>query len=261
MRAGRKAERPLVFQYKLQYVLPVIALFALGIFWFTRPQAANDAESILATVETEYLVAYLNDSELTPEDVLEEVDFSSIDIQDIEMEIYQLQLDDQIFDEAIDLAARVGSLLAADDDFDLAAPPQLSTLVFRYRPRLESGERLSEDAADAARDATVTPRELRELLDSGKKFALIDVREQVEWDINRIPGATLIPKGDFLNGSALEKIPSVDSGKQIVLHCKSGVRSAEVLAILKGAGYSDAVHVGGGVVAWVNQVDPSQPSY
>ena len=101
--AGRKAERPLVFQYKLQYVLPVIALFALGIFWFTRPQADNDAESILATVETEYLVAYLNDSELTTEDVLEEVDFSSIDIQDIEMEIYQLQLDDQIFDEAIDL--------------------------------------------------------------------------------------------------------------------------------------------------------------
>jgi adenylyltransferase/sulfurtransferase len=39
------------------------------------------------------------------------------------------------------------------------------------------------------------------------------------------------------------------------------VRSAEALAVLKGAGYSDAVHVGGGVVAWVNQIDPSQPSY
>jgi L-2,4-diaminobutyrate decarboxylase len=54
-----------------------------------------------------------------------------------------------LFDEAIDLAARVGTLLALDDDFELAAPPQLSTLVFRYRPRLDSGERLTEDAADA----------------------------------------------------------------------------------------------------------------
>ncbi|WP_406638647.1 pyridoxal phosphate-dependent decarboxylase family protein [Pseudarthrobacter quantipunctorum] len=58
-----------------------------------------------------------------------------------------------LFDEAIDLAARVGTVLAADDDFELAAPPQLSTLVFRYRPRLEEGERLSEDAADALNPA------------------------------------------------------------------------------------------------------------
>ena len=47
----------------------------------------------------------------------------------------------------------------------------------------------------------------------------------------------------------------------MVLHCKSGVRSAEALAVVKGAGFGDAVHVGGGVVAWVNQIDPSQPSY
>ncbi|WP_259460395.1 pyridoxal phosphate-dependent decarboxylase family protein [Pseudarthrobacter phenanthrenivorans] len=58
-----------------------------------------------------------------------------------------------LFDEAIDLAARVGTLLARDDDFELAAPPQLSTLVFRYRPRLDNGERLSEDAADALNPA------------------------------------------------------------------------------------------------------------
>jgi L-2,4-diaminobutyrate decarboxylase len=58
-----------------------------------------------------------------------------------------------LFDEAIDLTARVGTLLAADDDFELAAPPQLSTLVFRYRPRLEGGNRLAEDAADALNPA------------------------------------------------------------------------------------------------------------
>ncbi|MFX1821620.1 aspartate aminotransferase family protein [Pseudarthrobacter sp. CC4] len=58
-----------------------------------------------------------------------------------------------LFDEAIDLAARVGKLLAADDAFELAAPPRLSTLVFRYRPRLDSGDRISEDAADALNPA------------------------------------------------------------------------------------------------------------
>lgn len=58
-----------------------------------------------------------------------------------------------LFDEAIELTARVGSLLEADDDFELAAPPHLSTLVFRYRPRLEDGERLAEDTADALNPA------------------------------------------------------------------------------------------------------------
>ena len=49
--------------------------------------------------------------------------------------------------------------------------------------------------------------------------------------------------------------------RQVVLYCKSGVRSAEALAVTKGAGFADAVHVGGGVLAWVNQVDPSLPTY
>ena len=46
-----------------------------------------------------------------------------------------------------------------------------------------------------------------------------------------------------------------------MLHCKSGARSAEVLAVIKGAGYADAVHVGGGVIAWVSQIEPDKPSY
>ena len=97
------------------------------------------------------------------------------------------------------------------------------------------------------------------LKDNGEKdFVLIDVREPNEYEINRIPGSVLIPKADFQTGVALEKLPQ---DKQLVFHCKSGVRSAEVLAIAKGAGFSDAVHVGGGVVAWVDQIDPSQPAY
>jgi len=121
---------------------------------------------------------------------------------------------------------------------------------------------ISDEAADAAVDATISVATLEQWLkerDNGDRdFVLVDVREQNEFEINRIPGSVLIPKGEFLNGNALSQLPD---GKQVVLHCKSGVRSAEALAIVKGAGFSDAVHVGGGVVAWVSQIDPSQPSY
>lgn len=124
---------------------------------------------------------------------------------------------------------------------------------------------VSDEAADAAAGATISVTQLEHMLkereEGTRDFVLVDVREPNEYEINQIPGAVLIPKGEFLNGNALEQLPSVDSGKQVVLHCKTGVRSAEALAVLKGAGYDDAVHVGGGVVAWVNQIDPSQPSY
>jgi rhodanese-related sulfurtransferase len=117
---------------------------------------------------------------------------------------------------------------------------------------------VSDAAAEAAADSTVTPRELKELLDSGKPLALIDVREPVEWDINHIEGAELIPKGAFETGEALAKL-QVD--KTPVFYCKTGVRSAEVLAIVKKAGFSDAMHVQGGIVAWGKQLEPDMVMY
>ena len=117
---------------------------------------------------------------------------------------------------------------------------------------------VSEDAQRAAAGSTITAMELKELIDADKPIALIDVREPAEWEIVRIPGATLIPKDQILRGDALASLPN---DRQIVMYCKSGVRSAETLAAVKRAGFSDAVHVQGGVTAWVNQVDPSLPSY
>ncbi|WP_255467041.1 MULTISPECIES: adenylyltransferase/sulfurtransferase MoeZ [Aeromicrobium] len=121
---------------------------------------------------------------------------------------------------------------------------------------------ISDEAADAAADATISVSTLetwlKEREEGQRDFVLVDVREPNEYEINQIPGSVLIPKGEVLAGKAFDRLPQ---DKQVVLHCKSGVRSAEALAVLKGAGYSDAVHVGGGVVAWVNQIDPSQPSY
>jgi adenylyltransferase/sulfurtransferase len=117
---------------------------------------------------------------------------------------------------------------------------------------------ISTEAAEAAREATISVRDLKAMMDAGESFHLVDVREPNEFEINSIPGAVLVPKGEFLSGNALGSLPQ---DKRVVLHCKTGVRSAEVLAVLKGAGFADAVHVGGGVSAWVNQIDPSQPTY
>ena len=124
---------------------------------------------------------------------------------------------------------------------------------------------ISDEAAEAAAGSTISVVQLEHMLkerDEGTRdFVLVDVREPNEYEINQIPGSVLIPKGDFLNGSRARAAAPVDDGKQVVMYCKTGVRSAETLAIVKGAGYADAVHVGGGVVAWVNQIDPSQPAY
>jgi molybdopterin/thiamine biosynthesis adenylyltransferase/rhodanese-related sulfurtransferase len=118
--------------------------------------------------------------------------------------------------------------------------------------------KVSEEAQEAAVGSTITARELKEMLDRGDKINVVDVREPTEYEILAIPGSTLIPKGEILSGAALATLPQ---DQKTVLYCKSGVRSAEALAALKGAGFSDAVHVQGGVLAWQKQVDPSLPTY
>jgi adenylyltransferase/sulfurtransferase len=117
---------------------------------------------------------------------------------------------------------------------------------------------VSEEAQQAAIGSTITVSELKELLDSDKPVYLVDVREPMEFEINRIEGAALIPKDEILRGHALAELPQ---DKQIVMYCKNGIRSAETLAAVKRAGFSDAVHVQGGIVSWVNRIEPSLPSY
>jgi sulfur-carrier protein adenylyltransferase/sulfurtransferase len=117
---------------------------------------------------------------------------------------------------------------------------------------------VSEEAQEAAAGSTITARQLKDMQDADENIFLVDVREPNEYEIVSIPGSVLIPKGEFLSGAALERLPQ---DKRVVLHCKSGARSAECLAIVKNAGFSDAVHVGGGVLSWVATIDPSLPSY
>ncbi len=115
---------------------------------------------------------------------------------------------------------------------------------------------VSDEAQQAAQGSTITAGELAEMQNSGEDFLLVDVREPAEFEIVSIPGATLIPKGDI--PSKLSELPQ---DKPVVLYCKTGVRSAEALATLKGAGFSTAKHVQGGVTAWANQVDKTLPVY
>src|SRR3954463_14024638 len=106
---------------------------------------------------------------------------------------------------------------------------------------------ISAEAADAARESTISVRDLDQMLkerEAGERdFLLVDVREPAEREIVAIDGSVLIPKNEFLLGTALEQLPQ---DKPVVFYCKVGSRSAEVLAVAKGAGFANAQHVGGG---------------
>ena len=114
-------------------------------------------------------------------------------------------------------------------------------------------------AADASAIDAATLRDRLAARERGEDdFLLIDVREPGEFDIVRIPGSVLTPKDEFLVGDATAHLPA---GARIVLHCKSGKRSADVLAHLHAQGFVDAVHLDGGILAWIRDVDPSLPTY
>jgi adenylyltransferase/sulfurtransferase len=101
----------------------------------------------------------------------------------------------------------------------------------------------------------ITPLELAERLKAGD-VDLIDVREPHEWDIARIPGARLIPLGDFAAA-----IPSLDRNRDIVMQCRSGVRSANAVHQLQAAGFTRVMNLAGGILRWSDDVDPSVVKY
>jgi sulfur-carrier protein adenylyltransferase/sulfurtransferase len=98
--------------------------------------------------------------------------------------------------------------------------------------------------------------ELKEKMDRGDKFVLIDVREPHEYRICSIPGSTLIPLGEFPT-----HIKEFDPEADIVIHCKSGMRSAKACGILRQNGFQHVRNVVGGILAWSDKVDPSVPKY
>jgi sulfur-carrier protein adenylyltransferase/sulfurtransferase len=99
---------------------------------------------------------------------------------------------------------------------------------------------------------------LKVKIDEKQDFVLVDVREQNEYDMARIPGSILVPLSQLPNRfHELDKY----KGKEIVIHCKMGGRSAKAIAFLKQQGFDNLVNVAGGITGWSDQVDPSVPKY
>ena len=102
----------------------------------------------------------------------------------------------------------------------------------------------------------ITPVELKAKMDAGEPLVLVDVREPYEYEIARIPGAVLIPLGEVERRS--EELPD---DKEIILQCRSGVRSAQALGILQAKGLTNLANLKGGILAWSDTVDPTVPKY
>jgi len=98
--------------------------------------------------------------------------------------------------------------------------------------------------------------EVKAMLDRGDNFVLLDVREPHEYQIASIPGAKLVPLGEVAR-----RLDEFDKNADIVIHCKSGMRSAKACGILKQAGFEHVRNMKGGILAWSDQVDPSVPKY
>jgi molybdopterin/thiamine biosynthesis adenylyltransferase/rhodanese-related sulfurtransferase/molybdopterin converting factor small subunit len=102
----------------------------------------------------------------------------------------------------------------------------------------------------------ITAPELKARLDANDDLLVLDVREPHEVEICRIAGSTVIPLGEL--PSRLTEVPR---DRDVVVHCKMGGRSAKAVGILQEAGYDRAVNLTGGILAWIDQVDPTQPKY
>ncbi|QYO66798.1 molybdopterin-synthase adenylyltransferase MoeB [Leptolyngbya sp. 7M] len=115
------------------------------------------------------------------------------------------------------------------------------------KPAIEETPKLEE----------ITATELKALIDGKDGIQIIDVREQFEYDIARIPNTKLIPLGEVVN-----RICEIEKDKTTVVHCKGGVRSARAIELLKAAGFEGRlINLRGGITAWSNEVDASVPKY
>ncbi len=117
------------------------------------------------------------------------------------------------------------------------------------------GEESTTVIRDEGAIPTIGVQQLKDLLDNGDDFDLIDVREPHEHQICHISQAKLVPLG-----TVASRLSEFDPARKYVVHCKMGGRSAQAVEILRQAGL-DATNVAGGITAWAKEVDPSMPTY
>jgi sulfur-carrier protein adenylyltransferase/sulfurtransferase len=119
----------------------------------------------------------------------------------------------------------------------------------------------AEEAKQQMDIQEMTVQELKQVLDSGTNdFVLLDVRNPHEYEIAKISGSVLVPLPDIESGSGVTKVKELLNGHRLIVHCKSGMRSAKALGILKDAGI-EGTNVKGGILAWSKEIDSSIPSY
>lgn len=120
-------------------------------------------------------------------------------------------------------------------------------------------------AAEAAAQASMpemSVQELKQLLDSSAEdFVLLDVRNPHEYAIAKIPGSVLVPLPDIENGNGAEQVKDLLNGHKLVVHCKSGMRSAKAIGLLKEKAGIEGTNVKGGILAWSKEIDASVPQY
>jgi molybdopterin/thiamine biosynthesis adenylyltransferase/rhodanese-related sulfurtransferase/molybdopterin converting factor small subunit len=102
----------------------------------------------------------------------------------------------------------------------------------------------------------VTAEELKKQLDRGENVFVLDVREPNEYQICKIAGSKLIPLGDLP-----ARVGELDRDRDLVVHCKMGGRSAKAVALLQERGFTRVRNLKGGILAWIDRVDPTQSKY
>jgi len=111
-------------------------------------------------------------------------------------------------------------------------------------------------AAHANAVQEIQPSQLASRLKNGEQLEIIDVREPYEWEIGHIPGARLVPLA-----SIATEIPRLDKRRETILYCKVGARSMYAAQQLAAAGVSDVRNLAGGILRWIDEVDPTMARY
>jgi adenylyltransferase/sulfurtransferase len=130
------------------------------------------------------------------------------------------------------------------------------TKLIDYQQFCGIPQQAAAEAAAQGKLPEITPRELKKRLDAGEQVFVLDVREPHEYDIARIEGSTLIPLGQVAR-----RVDELDATADIVIHCKSGMRSAKAQKILKDMGFSRVTNLAGGILRWSDEVDPTVAKY
>lgn len=108
----------------------------------------------------------------------------------------------------------------------------------------------------ATGNAEITPERLKQRVDAGEDLFVLDVRNPHEYAICRIPGTVLVPLPDLP-----ARLAEVPRDREVIVHCKSGMRSAKAIELLKANGYANLVNLSGGILAWADKVDPGMARY